>query len=201
MQIGIIGAGNIGQALARRLAGAGVGATISNSRGSHTLSTVVRDLGAGIKAAERQEAAKADVVFLAVPWSAHAEAVSDLPPWGGRIVVDAMNAASIGPQGFHPLDLGGRPSSEVVAERLPGARVVKAFNTLTAAVLARDPREAGGNRVVFMSGPDMDAKATVARLVQQLGFAPVDLGDFEAGRRVQQFPGGALAALNLVKFA
>ena len=79
--------------------------------------------------------------------------------------------------------------------------MVKAFNTLTAAVLARDPREAGGNRVVFMSGPDMDAKATVARLVQQLGFAPVDLGDFEAGRRVQQFPGGALAALNLVKFA
>ena len=201
MQIGIIGAGNIGRALATRLAGVGVGAAISNSRGADTLAASVRDLGAGIKAADRREAAKADIVFLAVPWSAHAAAVSDLPAWGGRIVIDAMNAASFGPEGFHPLDLGGRPSTEVVAERLPGARVVKAFNTLTAAVLAKDPREAGGNRVVFMSGVDVDAKATVARLIQQLGFAPVDLGDFEAGRRVQQFPGGALAALNLVQFA
>src|SRR5918999_4927468 len=95
MQIGIIGAGNIGQAIARRLAGAGVGAAISNSRGSDTLSALVRDLGAGIKAAERREAAKADIVFLAVPWSAHPAAVSDLPAWGGRIVIDAMNAATI----------------------------------------------------------------------------------------------------------
>ena len=54
--------------------------------------------------------------------------------------------------------------------------------------------------MVFMSGSDPDAKATVAQLIGQLGFAPIDLGDFEAGRQVQQFPGGALAAVNLVKF-
>jgi 8-hydroxy-5-deazaflavin:NADPH oxidoreductase len=201
MTIGIIGAGHIGQAVAKRLSSAGLEASISNSRGPESLSSLVRELGPGIKADTRQEAAKADIVFLAVPWTKHAEVVSDLPPWNGRIVIDAMNAASFGPKGVAALDTGGRPSSEVVADHLPGARVVKAFNTLLAAVLAKDPREAGGNRVVFLSGADEEAKGTVAQLVQQLGFAPVDLGDFEAGRRVQQFPGGALAALNLVKLA
>jgi 8-hydroxy-5-deazaflavin:NADPH oxidoreductase len=198
--IGIIGAGNIGQAVARRISNARLEASISNSRGPESLVTLVRELGPGIKAATRHEAASADIVFLAVPWTAHAEVVSDLPPWNGRIVIDAMNAASFGPKGVAPLDLGGRPSSEVVAGHLPGARVVKAFNTLTAAVLASDPRQSGGQRVMFMSGADQDAKAAVAELIGQLGFAPIDLGDFETGRRVQQFPGGALAAVNFVKF-
>jgi predicted dinucleotide-binding enzyme len=74
------------------------------------------------------------------------------------------------------------------------------FNTLIAAVLASDPRQTGGHRVLFISGTDADAKATVAQLIEQLGFAAIDLGDFEAGRQVQQFPGGPLAAVNLVKF-
>ena len=200
MTIGIIGAGHIGQAVAKRLSGVGLAASISNSRGPESLSSLVRELGSGIKAATRQEAAKADIVFLAVPWTTHTDVVSDLPPWNGRIVIDAMNAVSVGPTGLAALDLGGRPSSEVVAEHVPGARVVKAFNTLLAAVLASEPRQSGGHRVVFMSGRDPDAKATVAHLIGQMGFAAIDLGDFEAGRQVQQFPGGALAAVNLVKF-
>jgi 8-hydroxy-5-deazaflavin:NADPH oxidoreductase len=200
MTIGIIGAGHIGQAIAKRLASAGLEASISNSRGPESLSSLVRELGPGIKAVTRQEAAKADLVFLAVPWTTHNDIVSDLPSWNGRIVIDAMNAASFGPGGVTPLELGGRPSSEVVAEHLPGARVVKAFNTLTAAVLASDPRQSGGHRVMFMSGADTGAKETVAHLLGQLGFAAIDLGDFETGRRAQQFPGGALAAVNLVKF-
>ncbi len=200
MTIGIIGAGHIGQAVAKRLSSAGLEASISNSRGPESLSSLVRELGPGIKAATLQEAAKADIVFLAVPWTSHTDVVSDLPAWNGRIVIDAMNAVSIGPEGVAALDLGGRPSSEVVAEHLPGARVVKAFNTLTAAVLASDPRQSGGHRVMFMSGTDADAKTTVAHLIGQLGFAAIDLGDFESGRRVQQFPGGPLAAVNLVKF-
>src|SRR5438874_1703438 len=150
MTIGIIGAGHIGQAVAKRLSSARIAASISNSRDSGSLSSLLRDLGPGIKAVSRQEAATADIVFLAVPWNAHPEAVSDLPPWNGRIVIDAMNAASMGPAGFAPLDLGGRPSSAVVAEHLPGARVVKAFNTLTAAILASDPHQAGGQRVMFL---------------------------------------------------
>src|SRR5580704_7206068 len=143
MTIGIIGAGNIGQAVAKRLASAGISASIANNRGPSSLSSIVQNLGAGITAVELKVAAKADVVFLAVPWSAYADAVADLAPWGRRIVIDAMNAASVGPEGYRPFDLGGRPSSQVVADRLTGARVVKAFNTLPAAVLASDPKARG----------------------------------------------------------
>jgi len=67
-----------------------------------------RTLARGITAAEIKVAAKADTVFLAVPWSAYADAVAGLGPWGGRIVVDAMNAASVGSEGFRPAELGGR---------------------------------------------------------------------------------------------
>jgi predicted dinucleotide-binding enzyme len=200
MTIGIIGAGNIGQAIAKRLASAGIPASISNNRGPSSLSSIVQGLGAGITAAELKVAAKADIVFLAVPWSAYADAVAGLAPWGHRIVIDAMNAASVGPDGFRPFDLGGRPSSQVVADRLTGARVVKAFNTLPAAVLASDPLTNGGRRMLFFSGDDASAKQEVAQLIDRLGFVAIDLGDFETGRRLQQFPGGPLAGINVVQF-
>src|SRR5580693_4658457 len=118
MTIGIIGAGNIGQAVAKRLASAGIPAFIANNRGPSSLSSIVQNLGAGITAVEIKAAAKADVVFLAVPWSAYGDAVAGLAPWAGRIVIDAMNAASVGPDGFRPADLGGKASSRVVADRL-----------------------------------------------------------------------------------
>src|SRR5882724_4039174 len=107
MTIGIIGAGNIGQAIAKRMASAGIPASIANNRGPSSLSSIVQNLGAGITAAEIKVAAKADIVFLAVPWSAYDDAVAGLGPWGGRIVVDAMNAASVGPAGLGPADPGG----------------------------------------------------------------------------------------------
>src|ERR1700751_3930729 len=110
MTIGIIGAGNIGQAVAKHLASAGIPASIANNSGPGSLSSIVQKLGAGITPAEITVAAKADIVFLAVPWSAYEDAVAGLAPWGGRIVIDAMNAASIGPEGFQPVDLGGGPS-------------------------------------------------------------------------------------------
>src|SRR6202167_3330289 len=175
MTIGIIGAGNIGQAIAKRLASAGISASIANNRGPSSLSSIVQNLGAGITAAEIKVAAKADVVFLAVPWSAYADAVAGLAPWGGRIVIDAMNAASVGPEGFRPFDLGGRPSSQVVADRLTGARVVKAFNTLMAAALASDPHADGGRRVLFLSGDDAPAKQEVAQLIDRLRFVAIAL--------------------------
>ena len=200
MTIGIIGAGNIGQAIAKRLASAGIPASIANNRGPSSLSSIVQNLGAGITAAEIKVAAKADIVFLAVPWSAYDDAVAGLGPWGGRIVIDAMNAASVGPEGFRPFDLGGRPSSQVVADRLTGARVVKAFNTLLAAVLASDPHTNGGRRVLFISGDDVPAKQEVAKLIDRFGFVAIDLGDFEMGRRLQQFPTGPFAGINVVQF-
>ena len=157
-------------------------------------------MGSKVRAATVKDAAKADIVILAVPWAAHADAVAGLASWDGRIVIDAMNAASIGPEGLRPFDLGGRPSSQVVADRLPGARVVKAFNTLPAAALASDPHADGGRRVLFVSGDDAPAKQEVAQLIDRLGFVAIDLGDFEMGRRLQQFPGGPLAGINMVQF-
>src|SRR6266446_8629336 len=173
MTIGIICAGNIGQAIAKHLASAGIPASIANNRGPSSLSSIIPTLGAGITAAEIKVAAKADLVFLAVPWSAYGDAVAGLAPWDGRIVIDAMNAASVGPEGFRPFDLGGRPSSRVVADRLTGARVVKAFNKLLAAVLASDPHADGGRRMLFVSGDDAPAKQEVVKLIDRLGFVPL----------------------------
>src|SRR5260370_42715357 len=133
MTIGIIGAGNIGQAIAKRLASAGISASIANNRGPSSLSSIVQSLGAGITATEIKVAAKADIVFLAVPWSAYADAVAGLAPWGGRIVIDAMNAASVGPAGFRPFDLGGRPTHHGVAPRPAGGPAGRDVNTLLAA--------------------------------------------------------------------
>lgn len=87
----------------------------------------------------------------------------------------------------------------MVASLVPGAQLVKAFNTLTPAVLAANPREAGGQRVIFYSGNNTAAKATVAGILQQMGFAGVDLGLLQEGGKLQQFPGGPLPTLNLLK--
>jgi predicted dinucleotide-binding enzyme len=196
----IIGAGAIGGALAGHFARKGIEVLLANNRGPASLKDLVRKLGSKVTAATVTDAAKADIVILAVPWAAHADAVAGVAPWDGRIVIDAMNAASIGPEGMRPIDLGGRPSSQVVADRLTGARVVKAFNTLPAAVLASDPQSNGGRRMLFLSGDDAPAKQAVATLIDQLGFVAIDLGDFDAGRRLQQFPGGPFAGINVVKF-
>lgn len=96
-------------------------------------------------------------------------------------------------------ELDGRGSSEVVADLVPGARLVKAFNTLTPAVLARDAREAGGRRVVFYSGDEAGAQAAEGELIGRMGFFPVDLGGLATGWRLQQFPGGPLPALNPIR--
>jgi 8-hydroxy-5-deazaflavin:NADPH oxidoreductase len=197
----IIGSGAIGSALAGHFASKGIEVLLANNRGPASLENLVRKLGPNVRAATVKDAAKADIVILAVPWAAHSDAVAGLAPWDGRIVIDAMNAASIGPEGFRPFDLGGRPSSQVVADRLTGARVVKAFNTLPAGVLASDPHSNGGTRILFVSGDDAPAKQEVAQLIDRLGFVAIDLGDFEAGRRLQQFPGGPLAGMNVVKFS
>lgn len=198
MTIGIIGAGHIGSAIARGLARAGIAATISNSRDPKSLAPLAEDLGTTITAGSRRDAAQADIVFLAVPWPQHADALSDLPEWNGRIVVDAMNAIL---PGMKPADFDGRISSEVVAARAPGARVVKAFNTLPAAILAAGPRQAGGRRVLFLSGDDASAKADLAGLIDRMRFASIDLGALATGGRLQQFPGGSVATLNLLELS
>lgn len=196
--IGIIGAGNIGQAFARALARKNIEATIANSRGPDTLSELAREIGPSVRPGARQEAATMDIVVVAVNWSKLPAALLGLPEWGGRIVVDANNP--IEAPLFRPAELNGRLSSEIFADLVPGARVVKAFNHLQPDLLAGDPRAEGGRRVLFYSGDDAEAKAAIAGLIDRLDFFGIDLGPLSIGGRLVQFPGGPLPALNLVKF-
>jgi 8-hydroxy-5-deazaflavin:NADPH oxidoreductase len=118
-------------------------------------------------------------------------------PQGDRILIDATNP--VVQPGFCLADLNGRTSSEVVASLAPGARVVKAANTLLSAVLAADPKQAGGRRVLFISEDNVAAKETVKVILERIGFATIDLGGLAIGGKLQQFPGGPLPALNLIK--
>jgi 8-hydroxy-5-deazaflavin:NADPH oxidoreductase len=188
--VGIIGAGRIGQAMARTALRAGRPVVIANSRGPETLTSVVSALGEGVSAGTVEQAAALGIVVLGVPWPRVPDAVQGLE-WHGQIVIDATND-------FDPGDLNGRTSSELTADLVAPARVVKAANTLTAAVLASDPHEAGGQRVIFLSGDDDDAKAEVSALFQDAGFFAIDLGGLRRGGEMQQVR-GPLAGVNLVR--
>jgi 8-hydroxy-5-deazaflavin:NADPH oxidoreductase len=196
MTYAIIGSGAIGSALARQFARSNIDVLIANSRGPESLKGLVAELGSHVTPTPLPEALKADTVILAVPFTAVADAVQGSAQWNGRIVVDATNAIDF--PAFTPKDLGGRPSTDIVAEMVPGARVVKAFNTLPAAVLASDPAQDGGRRVLFVSGNDAGANADIAGLIERLGFAPITLGKLNQGGLLQQF-GAPLAAQNLTK--
>lgn len=188
--VGIIGAGRIGQAMARTALRARRTVVISNSRGPQTLTSVVEALGDGVSAGTVEQASAAAIVALAVPWGNVRDAVQGLD-WSEQVVIDATND-------FDPSDLGGRTSSEVVAGLVSPARVVKAANTLGAALLASEPHEAGGRRVLFLSGDDVDAKSEVIALFEDAGFVATDLGGLATGGVMQQV-GGPLAGVNLIQ--
>jgi 8-hydroxy-5-deazaflavin:NADPH oxidoreductase len=188
--VGIIGAGRIGQVMAQIARRAGRQVVIANSRGPESLTAVVHDLGDGVSAGTVKDAAAADIVVLAVMWPDVPQAVEGLA-WADRIVIDPTND-------FDPSDLGGRTSSEVVADLVAPAPVVKAGNTFAAPVLGSDPNQAGGQRVIFLSGDDAGAKADVVSLFDQAGFFVIDLGGLREGGRVQQL-GGPLAGHNLIR--
>ena len=189
-RVGIVGAGRLGQAMARTALRAGREVVLANSRGPETLTSEIATLGDGATAGTVEAAVAADIVVLAVPWPRVPAAVAGLD-WSGRIVIDTTND-------FDPSDLNGRTSSEVVAGLLAGARVVKAANTLGAPVLGADPHEAGGRRVIFLSGDDAGAKTEVAALFDDAGFSAIDLGSLSGGGGMQQVH-GPLAGVNLIR--
>jgi 8-hydroxy-5-deazaflavin:NADPH oxidoreductase len=190
MDVGIIGAGRIGQAMARTALRAGRSVVVSNSRGAESLTSVVSALGEGVSAGTVGEAASADIVVIAVPWDRVPEAVQGID-WNSQVVIDATNDWAAD-------DLQGRTSSELVADLVAGARLIKAANTLGAEVLSSDPHEAGGQRVIFISGDDAHAKAEVVALFQDAGFATIDLGDLATGGEMQQIH-HPLAGVNLIR--
>ena len=213
MSIGIVGAGALGSNAARLLAKSGITATIANSRGPESLAGLVGELGPSIKAATVEEAASADIVLVALRWVDLEKALRGLPAWNGRIVIDGANPVAfldpdspdakdpnnpLAAYGIKAIDLGGKHSSAVFREFVPGARVVKAFNHLDVNVLAAPPAP-GGQRVLFYSGDDADAKAEVRNIIEQTGYFPVDLGALDVGGPLASLPFGPLAAVNFIK--
>ncbi|SDQ37716.1 NADPH-dependent F420 reductase [Quadrisphaera sp. DSM 44207] len=175
MRIGIIGSGAVGSALLRRARAAKLAAAVANSRGPSSLARLGAQAGAAAGTVE-EVAEVADMVVLAVPFGA----VRDLPAraFDGRVVIDATNHLPERDGPAPEVEGGTTASSLLVAAHLSGARVVKAFNTLPAEQLERgarpaeDPERLG----VPVAADDEDAKALVSRLVDRLGFTPVDGG-------------------------
>jgi len=176
--------------MARTVLRAGRRVVIANSHGPESLGSVISALGDRVSAGTVEEAAAPGIVVVAVPWDRVPEAVQGLT-WNGQVVIDATNDWAAD-------DLQGRTSSELVADLVPGARVVKAGNTLGADVLGSDPHEGGGRRVIFISGDDADAKADVVAVFQDAEFATIDLGSLATGGAMQQIH-HPLAGVNLVR--
>jgi 8-hydroxy-5-deazaflavin:NADPH oxidoreductase len=177
MRIGIIGSGNIGGTLTRRLTALGHQVTVANSRGPETLAELAGETGA--VAGTVPDAAAAELVVLAVPL----RAVPDLPAgaFEGRLVVDANNYYPQRDGHIASLDAKRVTSSRWVADLLAGARVVKVFNTIYAQHLLEGGRPAGapGRIALPVASDDADAKRTVLALVEDLGFDAVDAGGLD----------------------
>jgi len=158
MKIGIIGAGRIGGNAGRLFEQAG-----------HEVFLGSRDTLA-------DAAAFSDVVMLSVPWTAVDDVLAKTGPLDGKVVIDTTNP--YGPGGVQ--DLGGRSAGRVNAGRMPGARIVRAFNTLTSGFQGEAAGRSGEERaVMFLSGDDEDAKRLVSELIEEIGFAPCDVGGLD----------------------
>jgi 8-hydroxy-5-deazaflavin:NADPH oxidoreductase len=176
VKIGVIGAGRIGGNAARLFAAAGHDVLLSFSRDPDRLAEQAAAIGERAAVGSARDAAQSrDVVMISVPWAAIPEALEQAGPLGGKVVIDTTN--QFGPGGVQQLP-GGVTAAEYNAQRMPGARLVKSFNTLTSGFQASAAgRAAADQRVVlFLCGDDEQAKATVAGLIEDAGFAPVDLG-------------------------
>jgi predicted dinucleotide-binding enzyme len=198
MSYAIIGSGKAGQALATAFARKGLEAAIASRQPAEALAPIAEAIGPTIHPKSLQDAVKAEIVLLAVPFGTQKEIAKAAENWQGKIVIDVTNAYGVAPE-----ELGNLPSSVVISQAFPGAKLVKAFNSLAAEVLAQDPNVKGGRRVVLLSGDDEGAATRVATLVEQLGFAPVQLGKLAEGGLLIQARGKTWAQLifqNFVKF-
>jgi 8-hydroxy-5-deazaflavin:NADPH oxidoreductase len=193
MKIGIIGSGNIGGTAAKLFVNAGHEVAISNSRGPESLASFVNSIGPNIKANTVEDAIKfGEVILLAIPWRRRQDLLSVSGLFDSKIVIDAMNPYS---ESFEVIDLGDSTSSEEVLKQIPSSsRLVKAFNTIYYEHLRTKgnpnaPRE--DRFAIFVAGDDLDAKATVSKLIEDIGFASVGTGSLREGGHKQQ-PGSPI---------
>src|ERR1700742_2335070 len=159
-EVGIIGAGAVGQAIAAHASRAGLPVLISNSRGPEALSEVIAVLPPGVTAATVDRAAQAELVILAIPFVRVPDLASVVSDWTGRVVVDATNQfAQSGSEYSGFVDLGEETGTEWVGRHLPGAVMIKAFNAMFATYITPDPRHAEGRQGVFYAGDNPAACA------------------------------------------
>ncbi|WP_428343984.1 NADPH-dependent F420 reductase [Nocardioides sp.] len=199
MKIAIVGAGKMAQTLTPLFVEAGHEVRLSNSRGPESLAELVENLGPGVQAATVPDAVEgADLVLLATPWGRTAEAASAVADWSGRVVIDGTNNRSApGPAGL--IDIGDRISSEVVAEYVPGAKLVKAFNVTPLFKLGPALGSgAGEDNAVFIAGDDEQAKALVGELIASIGGAAIDTGDLHTGGFLQGMTGPLAGTLEML---
>ena len=198
MNYAIIGFGKIGMALAKAFARKGIEVSVATTRNPESFASDAAAISPTIIPKTLAEAVKADVIFLAVGFGSHPDVAKALPTWRGKTIVDVTNAYGVPPE-----QLGGQPSSMFVARAFSGARLVKGFNHLPAAVLDQDPAIHGGRRVVFLASDDDSAAAEIGALAENLGFAPIKLGGLSEGGLLVQARGnswGQLIFKDLIKF-
>jgi 8-hydroxy-5-deazaflavin:NADPH oxidoreductase len=196
MEIGTIGAGAFAQAFAKQALKAGHKVKLSNSRGPDSLRKIVNQLGPGATAATKEEAAACEMVLLAVPWDNVPETLATLPKWKNQILVDGTNPFHGRAGEFTLADVGNLSTSQLIAALVPGARVVKALNTMIVSNLEVEPIVNGARRVAFISADDDGAKKQVGSLLEGFGYSVIDLGNLRDGGLIQQ-AGGPLAGRNL----
>ena len=197
MKFGMIGAGTLSRAIAGHVVKAGHDVVFSNSRGPHTLGSVVDAFGPRASAGTVAEAGAADFVVLAVHWTQVRDALGNMPACEGRIVIDATNQwVRLTPTFVaEHLEIGG---SELVASLIPGAHVIKAFDNMYGRYVAADPVTGAGRRILFYAGDDGYSKRLFRSVVEGFGFAPVDLGPLQMGR-LMQVDGGPLSGLHAIR--
>lgn len=189
MDIAIIGAGNVGGALARAFVRSGHAVTIT-ARSSDRASQVARATGAKLAATNAEAAGSADVIVLATPFSSAADVAAEIKDAArGRVIVDATNRMSFGPTG--PDMDTSISNAEELAALLPDSHVVKAFNTLFASNQA-DPVLDDVQLDGYVAGDDGASKARVLALVASIGLEPVDVGPLTRARQLE-----SLAFLNI----
>lgn len=186
MKIGILGAGKIGTTAARLFVAAGHDVAISNRRGPESLRDLAAELGSRARALSVRGAVEfSEVILLAIPWHLE-EALPSAELLRDKIVIDAMNPYR--PEGGF-FDLGDSSSSEEVLRRMRGARLVKAFNTISYDHLSTRGRKdlpVEERHAIYVAGDDRQAKEVVSRLIEEIGFAPVDTGTLREGGKLQQ---------------
>lgn len=187
MNIAVIGTGNMGSGLAKQLVHAGydvslVGRDVEKAR------ELASSLGAKVTAADIETAAaKADVIVLAVPYDNAAAVLASLPDVADKVVVDITNPLT---PDFMSLTIGHTNSAaETLAAGAPGVRVVKAFNTILAQVMAEGPSFGFERAQVFVAGDDAEAKTVVSEIAERVGFLPVDAGPLKNARYLEPLAG------------